>query len=364
MKSRELGGIALSVFLMSGVVCGAAACNGDITGGRGDDGGDDDGGAVTLAFVTPSAGATFERDALEPELGWRAATVDVEMALSDSGDSTATIELAVGDVALGAIDASGRGSAVLIESGAVTLTATARDAGGAALATATVDVMVGDPTIATCREWLTKYGITYTAGPMNPGVPDPVTVTTPINGMPFRYSGNANVRATFFMDCSLARSLVLAAPHMRSRGVVEVTDIGVYNYRCIGGVGTPPDCPNGISQHAYAKGIDLAGFKDTAGTFYSVNDDWVIDPSTEKTCEAATSNEKDAFLHDLICALKGDKVWNIVLTPNYNADHRNHFHVDMTTGSDFIRKPTHGGDQPTGVPLDGHYDIDRGPDLH
>ena len=66
--------------------------------------------------------------------------------------------------------------------------------------------------------------------------------------------------------------------------------------------------------------------------------DWVIDPAAEKTCEAATVNDKDAWLHDLICDLKGDDVWNITLTPNYNADHRNHFHVDLTAGSDFIRR--------------------------
>lgn len=351
MHVRELGGIALSL-----VVVAVAACTGTI------DGGDDDGagGSVTLAFVTPAASATFVRDTLEPQDGWRAATVDVELAITGS---PATIELAAGDLALGTVDASGRGQFVLIDAGAITLTATAKDGAGTALATATVDVTVGDPTVATCREWLDLYGVTYTVGPMNAGVSDPVTVTTPINGMVYRYSANTTPRATFFMDCTLARSLVLAAPHMRSRGVVEVADIGVYNYRCIGG-GTPPDCPNGISQHAYAKGIDLAGFEDTAGTFYSVNDDWVIDPSTERTCEAATSSEKDAFLHELICAIKADEVWNIVLTPNYNDAHRNHFHVDLTTGSDFIRKPgaTHVGDEPGAV--DGHDEIDHGPDLH
>jgi hypothetical protein len=42
-----------------------------------------------------------------------------------------------------------------------------------------------------------------------------------------------------------------------------------------------------------------------------------------------------------------DQVWNIALTPNYNAAHRDHFHVDLTAGSDFIRRmqPTdHGPD--------------------
>jgi hypothetical protein len=337
-------GIALSL-----VVGCSIACSGTIGGGDGDDDGSNQ--PVTLAFVTPTANAAFVRDTVEPQNGWRAATVDVELAVTGT---PATIELAAGDLALGAIDASGRGSVMLTESGAVTLTATAKAGDGTALATATVDLSVGEPAIASCREWLDLYGITYTVGPSNPGVTDPVTLTTPINGMPFRYSGNTNTRATFFMDCTLARSLLEAAPFFRSRGVVEVTDIGVYNYRCIGGVGTPPDCPNGISQHAYAKAIDLAGFKTMDGSFYSVNDDWVIDPSTEKTCDAATENDKDAFLHDLICDLKAHKVWNIVLTPNYNADHRNHFHVDMTTGSDFIRK--------AGAAYEDA--VDSGPDLH
>ena len=46
-------------------------------------------------------------------------------------------------------------------------------------------------------------------------------------------------------------------------------------------------------------------------------------------------------------------MWNIVLTPNYNADHRNHFHVDLTPGADLIRGG--GGRRPR---------IDVGPDRH
>jgi hypothetical protein len=145
-----------------------------------------------------------------------------------------------------------------------------------------------------------------------------------------------------FADCNLINSLVNAAPFFAARDIVEVSDLGIYNFRCIGG-GTPPDCPNGISQHAFATAIDLAGFTQSDGTFSSVNDDWVIDPNAEETCDAATNPGKDAFLHELICDLKGAAVWNIVLTPNYNADHRNHFHVDLTPDSDFIEKPRRRG---------------------
>jgi hypothetical protein len=193
------------------------------------------------------------------------------------------------------------------------------------------------PPPVNCQEALTRAGVEFTVGPMNEGVEDPVTAQVPIAGISYRVLGNTNPRAMMFADCNLINSLVQAAPFFTERGITEVADLGIYNYRCIGG-GTPPDCPNGISQHAFATAIDIAGVV-VAGELYSVNDDWVIDPNAEETCEAPTEPGKDAFLHELICALKTANVWNIVLTPNYNADHRNHFHVDLTPDSDFIEKP-------------------------
>jgi hypothetical protein len=193
------------------------------------------------------------------------------------------------------------------------------------------------PPPATCHEALERANVAFTPGPERQGVADPVTATLPIAGIGYRVLGANNPRSELFADCTLIFSLVRAAEFFRARDIVEVADLGIYNYRCIGG-GTPPDCPNGISQHAFATAIDIAGVTDRGGTFYSVNDDWVIDPDSEKTCEAATVPGKDTFLHELICALKAADVWTIVLTPNYNAAHRNHFHVDLTPGADFINK--------------------------
>lgn len=309
-------------------------------------GGDDeavDAGVVTLAFTAPGPRAALTRDVLEPTAGWVAAPVAIDVAIT--GDVW-QVEITDGDRVVGVLDAAGHLDAHLTELGAATLTATGRDWDGNVLATTTVDVTVGDPELATCRDWLDHYGVTYVRRTGDPGVDDGVTVTTPINGMVYRYLGNTNPRATFFMDCSLARSLVRAAPHWRTRGIVEVQDIGVYNYRCIGS-GTPPNCPNGFSQHAFAKAIDLARFVHADGTTYTVETDWVIDPTSGTTCTAATEGDKDSWLHQVICALKTDAVWNIVLTPNYNASHRDHFHVDLTEGSDFIR---------------GRRPIDDGPD--
>lgn len=288
---------------------------------------------VTLAFVSPTPGEAFSRDQLGA-LGALVAKVDVNVAIAGA---PARVGLEVGMLAQPDLDAVGAGIAELPAAGTVALIATAYDSADQPVATTTVEVEVTDPSVADCHGWLDLYGISYTQGPTRSGVADPVTAEVPINGLVYRAVGANNPRSTLFADCKLILSLAQAAPIMRARGVVEVTDYGVYNYRCIGS-GTPPNCPSGLSQHAHATAIDIAGVTDTTDEYFSVNDDWVIDPDSEKTCAAATEPGKDQYLHEMICALKSAKVWNIVLTPNYNADHRNHFHVDLTPGSNFIER--------------------------
>lgn len=292
----------------------AAACGGD--------------GSITIAFEKPAIGEAFVRDQLGPT-GAVSALIPVEVSL----EGTPTrVTLTAGPTVVDLVDDAA--TLDVRATGMVTLIATAFD-GEEIVASASVDVTVGDLAVATCREWLDAFRIDYTAGPTAAGIVDPVTAKMPINGVPYKAVGAANPRTTLFGDCRLIKSLVLAAPSFRERDITQVTDYGVYNYRCIGG-GTPPNCPNGISQHAYAMAIDLAGFTTGDGAYASVNDDWVIDPDAEETCEAPTVEGKDRFLHELICELKANDVWKIVLTPNYNADHRNHFHVDLTPTSDFI----------------------------
>lgn len=292
---------------------------------------------VTIAFTSPAPGAAFTRDALGPS-GALVAEVGVEV---DVGGHAATIALAAGDGSLGDLEAASLITANIDALGAVTLTATALDEAGAVLATASVDISITEPMVADCAGWLDLYKLDYTVGPTSQGVADPITVKVPINGVSFRYSGGTAPRKTLFGDCTLMKSLAEAAPILRAHGITEVTDIGVYNYRCIDQSLTPPNCS--MSQHAYAKAIDLAAFTTTDDTTYTVKTDWVIDPADD-TCNAATETDKDTFLHQLICELKANDVWNIVLTPNYNADHRDHFHVDLTKNSDFITRSTSASD--------------------
>ena len=298
-----------------------AACGGD----------ESTDGTVALTFTSPSAGAQFERITLD-SLGALVATVPLEVAVTGT---PARVDISAAGIAAGPLSAEGTGTATLAALGTATIVATAFDADDQPLASAEVPVEIIEPTVANCRAWLDLVGQEYTVGPASRGIADPITIKMPINGVPFR--SGSGVRTTMLADCALAKSLFLAAPHWRKRDIVEVTDLGVYNYRCINNDGTPPNCTIGLSEHSFGNAIDLASFKDAAGEVYSVNDDWVIDPD-DKTCIAPTEPGKDTFLHEMICEIKANKIWNIVLTPNYNSLHRNHFHVDLTEGSDFITR--------------------------
>lgn len=279
---------------------------------------------VTIAFTAPAAGANLPRDHVSAATGALVATLPVELAIEGSParvalfvDGLAQPDLAVAEIA----------------TDAATLNAVAYDADDAELASATVEVGSTDATPSDCHAALDMYGVEYTLGPANMGVADPITAKVPLNGLAWRYIDSDTQRTKQYADCKLILSLAKATPFFRTRGITEVADYGIYNYRCIGG-GDPP-CTMGISQHASATAIDLAAFA-TATDTYTVKTDWVIDPDDEETCEAATEPGKDQFLHELICALKAAHVWNIVLTPNYNADHRDHFHVDLTPGANFM----------------------------
>ena len=298
---------------------------------------------ASLSIVSPAPGQAFPRDQLGAS-GALVAPVTIEV---DAGGDIARVGITAGDAPLGDL-ADGMLAAEVAQSGAVMLTAIAYAADGAELLRASVDITVADPVVADCQGWLDLYRLDYTAGPAKPGVADPVTVMLPLNGIGYRYSGNAAPRETLYGDCSLMRSLAQAAPIVRAHGVAEIVDIGIYNYRCIDQTKTPPNCT--MSQHAYAKAIDIAELVTGDGTRYSVLNDWVIDPADD-TCTAATEGDKDSFLHTVICELKAAGVWNIVLTPNYNAAHRNHFHVDLTAGSDFIERRI---DEPASDAIDLH----------
>lgn len=69
------------------------------------------------------------------------------------------------------------------------------------------------------------------------------------------------------------------------------------------------------SEHATADAIDVAGFRLSDGTHISVLNDW------------KDGGEKAAFLREVRTG--GCKLFATVLSPDYNAAHRDHLHLDQ-----------------------------------
>lgn len=94
------------------------------------------------------------------------------------------------------------------------------------------------------------------------------------------------------------------------QAVVRIDHYGTYACRRIYG-----QDEGAVSQHATANALDVAGFRLADGTVISVQKDW------------SDTGAKGRFLRtvrDGAC-----KVFLTTLSPDYNAQHHDHFHLDM-----------------------------------
>lgn len=201
------------------------------------------------------------------------------------------------------------------------------------------DVRAGEE----CHALIRRLGVRFTVAGATRGIVDPITVTPPIEGVHYRYASWTAAERPLLMDCRLAVALVRLGRELTSRwGIDDVQHIGIYNYRTVAGSSM-------LSQHAYATAIDIGAFRGRDGTTYSVLTDFTMNGAP--TCPPRSTNARDRALKEIACWMNSSRTFHIVLTPNYNAAHRNHYHVDLTTGSNFIQAERPGGVDPPHDPL-------------
>ncbi len=118
------------------------------------------------------------------------------------------------------------------------------------------------------------------------------------------------------MTCDLAAKMNLwerhivapAAEKYLGSPVVEIKVFGSFSCRRVAG-------HDRLSEHSFAKAADIAGFRLADGREITVLDDFY------------NKSGKGDFLreiHDRACDL-----FDVTLGPDYNADHANHFHLDV-----------------------------------
>jgi hypothetical protein len=295
--------------------------------------------APALVILTPAEGDGFERDEFNASFEF----VTVPLLFTAAASDAAIVEveyLTENGFSLGV----GTAPDFAVEEpfridGNRTVTAHGRNAAGAEIASAEVHFEIRPPVDEACVNRLLAEGADVTVAAPTLGIHTPIKFKSPMKGITYLPFGASAPRADGELaSCLLAEALVNAAPHLTARGITTIEHLGIYNFRCIGG-GDPLSGTCNPSQHAFAKGIDIHELRRANGETFNVETDWIIDTPAGSTCTAATSNAKDELLHRVACDDLHDASdrFHIVLTPNFNADHRNHFHIDLTNGSNFIQ---------------------------
>jgi len=137
-------------------------------------------------------------------------------------------------------------------------------------------------------------------------------------------------RAPALMDCELARALVEAAPTIREAGIRKLIFSGAYNYR-------NRRRSSRLSAHAHGLAIDVHEFDGPVGRL-SVQRDFeagrgrwrgiVTREGDIDGCIGTPRGPVGRRLRRLVCELKHHSAFRVVITPDDNADHRDHVHFE------------------------------------
>ena len=127
------------------------------------------------------------------------------------------------------------------------------------------------------------------------------------------------------MRCGLAdaftawvRNAVAPAAHqLLGSELVKVESMGTYACRAI--IGGGPQAAGRLSEHSVANAIDVAGFVLRDGRRISILRDW---------------RSQDPAVRQFLSVIQRSacRRFKTVLTPEYNAAHRDHLHLDMGRG--------------------------------
>lgn len=145
-------------------------------------------------------------------------------------------------------------------------------------------------------------------------VQDGVAVRRGASGV--RYSKAPLVSAAFAVR--LARFETIAQEEARrafGRPIVRIEHLGSYVCRSVAGA---PGVP---SQHAFGNAIDVSAFVLRGGRRIVVARDY-------PRAGAATQRPGARFFRDLVGRLRDERVFGSVLTPDYDARHADHLHLD------------------------------------
>jgi hypothetical protein len=144
-----------------------------------------------------------------------------------------------------------------------------------------------------------------------PGIANAVEITGTLGGI--RYS---TYNQPLVIDCSLAVSLDEAGRYAKALGIDKLFFSNAYSVRNVKGTNRP-------SKHSFGLAIDVHSFGDLR-----VDRDYEQGLGDDVDCVGKPLTQGGATLKILQCQLVRSGLFSLVLSPDFDADHHDHFHLE------------------------------------
>jgi hypothetical protein len=149
-----------------------------------------------------------------------------------------------------------------------------------------------------------------------PGIANAVEISGTLGGVDVAGEG------ALVIDCSLAVSLDEAGRYMRALGVDKATYASAYSRRNVRGTNRP-------SKHSYGLAIDVSGFSGPDLGTMTVSRDYEQGLGDAVDCVGTPMTQAGAVLKILQCQLVRSGLFHLVLSPEYDDAHHDHFHLEV-----------------------------------
>ena len=188
-----------------------------------------------------------------------------------------------------------------------------------------------------CLAELDARGVPYELAPPTKNVETPLRFNGPIRGVTFQPTPRGApppsrgrqvpLLPATIADCRLALAIDDLAVVLKKHGVVQAEYLSMYRRNTHMKPGR---------RHPSALAIDLATIKLESGKTYSVRYDFHGRVGAQTCGAKATKPTKESpgarLWRTIACELAERHSFNLLLTPNYDWGHRDHFHMEVRTG--------------------------------
>jgi hypothetical protein len=180
-----------------------------------------------------------------------------------------------------------------------------------------------------CLAELDERAVPYERVGPRRGVQTPIRFSGPVRGITFKQTFRIDLdpkAPATILDCRLALAIDDLTAILARYEVVELEYLSMYR---------PGFSRPGV-RHPAGRAIDVATVKLADGTRYSVHHDFHGRVGAQ-TCGHGAEPPRKAtegalFWRAVACELAEQQSFNLIITPNYDWGHRDHFHLEVRSG--------------------------------